>query len=95
MVERYPEGRCPEISELAAYLEGGLSEDKRRSIEEHAARMWENKYLPAVGPTRAGDQINVVHKLTGVLNELEHAHIYIQQLNDRIAVLEAELMKAD
>lgn len=62
------------------------------SIEEHASLMWENKFLPAVGPTRNG-QINMNAKLTGMLNELEHAHIYIEQLNDRIAALELMLQE--
>ena len=51
------------------------------SIEDHAALMWDNKYLPAVGPTRPGEPINVTLKLTRMLNELEHAHIYIEELN--------------
>ena len=42
--------------------------------------MWEKKYLPAVGPTKAGEPINVTVKLTRMLNELEMAHIYIAQL---------------
>lgn len=60
------------------------------TIEEHAAKMWETKYLPAVGPTQNGP-VNMNAKMTGMLNELEHAHIFIQRLNDRIAVLEAAL----
>jgi len=58
------------------------------SITEHAAAMWRNQYLPAVGSTLPGEPINVTQKLTGVLNELEHAHIYIEQLNQRLVVLE-------
>lgn len=46
------------------------------TIEEHAAEMWENSYLPAVGPTPDGPTaINVFRKTTGILNELEKAHI--------------------
>ena len=60
------------------------------SIEDHASAMWENKYLPAVGPTRNGP-VNMNVKLAGMLNELEHAHIYIEMLNDRIAALESRL----
>ena len=58
------------------------------SIEEHAAAMWEKKHLPAVGPTREGEPINVPVKLTRMLNELEKAHIYIEQLHKRISSLE-------
>lgn len=58
------------------------------SIEDHANAMWTNKYLPAIGPTRNGPT-NVNAKLTGMINELEHAHIYIDQLNSRVKELEA------
>ena len=34
------------------------------SIEDHAKIMWEKQYLPAVGPTKAGEPINVTVKLT-------------------------------
>jgi len=58
------------------------------SIEDHAASMWQNKYLPAVGPTGAGTPINVSERVLTMLNELEHAHIYIEQLNERVRYLE-------
>ena len=61
------------------------------AIEDHAAKMWDQKFLPAVGPTTNQTTFNLTHKVTGVINELEHAHIFIQQLNDRIKVLEAAL----
>ena len=64
------------------------------SIEEHAAQMWQNKYLPAVGPTGPDTPIDMTEKLLRMLNELEHAHIYIEQLNTRLSELEAELDKA-
>lgn len=54
------------------------------SIEEHAAFMWRNSYLKNVGPTPEGAPINVTEKVGGILNELEHAHIYIEQLNNQI-----------
>ncbi len=63
------------------------------SIEEHAEKMWADKHLPAVGPTGPSLAINVNEKMLRMLNELEHAHIYIEQLNDRIKVLEAEIEK--
>ena len=60
--------------------------------------MWENGHLPAVGPTLPGQPMNVSEKMGAVLNELEHAHIYIEELhaeqaaaNARIARLEAAL----
>lgn len=63
------------------------------SIEEHAALMWENKHLPAVGPTGPGIPINVTEKMLRMLNELEHAHIYIEQLHTRVAQLETHLIE--
>jgi hypothetical protein len=55
------------------------------SIEAHAAEMFTNRYLPAVGPTPDhGNRFNLSQKTTGMLNELEKAHIYIAQLNDRL-----------
>ena len=58
------------------------------SIEEHAASMWENRYLWGVGPTSPDQPYNVTEKTAGILHELEVAHIYIEQLNDRLALLE-------
>jgi hypothetical protein len=59
------------------------------SIEEHAAFMWENSYLPAVGPTQEGTtRISVFEKTTGMINELEKAHIYIEQLHGRLKLQE-------
>jgi hypothetical protein len=58
------------------------------SIEEHAAYMWENKHLPAVGPGRYAEDGRAIHELgesrAGILEELEKAHIYIDQLNDQL-----------
>lgn len=54
---------------------------KRRSILEHAELMWEKRHLPAVGPTIPGEPVNVTEKMASMLNELEHAHIYIEELH--------------
>ena len=54
------------------------------SIEEHAAQMWANSYLPAVGPTEPNAPMNVSEKTGRILNELEKAHIYIEQLNNEL-----------
>lgn len=61
----------------------------RLSVTDHAALMWENGHLPAVGPTLPGQPMNVSEKMGGILNELEHAHIYIEELNARLAAQEA------
>ena len=58
------------------------------SIEDHAKAMWENNYLPAVGPTAETGPMNLSQKIGGMLNELEKAHIYIEQLHKRIEDLE-------
>ncbi|WP_135507011.1 hypothetical protein [Roseovarius aestuariivivens] len=62
---------------------------ERLSIEEHAALMWEKGHLPAVGPTVPGAPMNVAEKLGNILNELEHAHIYIDDQQKQIAELTA------
>lgn len=58
------------------------------SIEDHAAYMWENRHLPAVGPGRYTEDGRAVHELgesrAGMLEELEKAHIYIDELNGRL-----------
>lgn len=68
------------------------------SIDEHAASMFANKYLPNVGATPENGPFNLSTKVGGILNELEHAHVYIDQLNtqlgekeERLATLEAEV----
>ena len=60
------------------------------SIEEHADMMFDKKYLPVVGPTQSGP-INLSDKVTGMLNELEKAHIYIAQVNAEKKQLQARL----
>jgi hypothetical protein len=62
----------------------------RPDLEQHAAAMWANKHLPAVGPTEAGQPVNLTQKTLGMLNELEMAHIYIEELNAKIAQLEKQ-----
>ncbi len=65
------------------------------SIADRAAMMYDLGYLPNVGPTAETGQYDLTTKVLGMLNELEHAHIYISQLNDRIAVLEERLQTQD
>jgi len=76
--------------------DGVFSPDfKIPTIEEHAAFMWENSYLPAVGPTPENGPINVTQKLGGILNELEKAHIYIEQLHGTLNELQQRLEKLE
>jgi len=69
------------------------------SIEEHAEYMWTNKHLPAVGAaTLRSDGSHAVDlgaRSQSMLEELEKAHIYIDQLNDTIEELRSELAKQD
>jgi hypothetical protein len=62
------------------------------SIEEHAALMWANSYLPAVGPTAPGAPMNVSEKTGRILNELEKAHIYIEQLHGSLLQSREEVL---
>ena len=52
------------------------------SIEEHAAQMFANSYLPQVGPTVPHAPMNISEKMGTMLNELEKAHIYIAQMQE-------------
>ncbi len=65
------------------------------TIGQHASQMWKNKHLPAVGPTPENGQINLSQKVGAMLNELEKAHIYIDQLHGRIEKLEKLAKKTD
>ncbi|WP_323769587.1 hypothetical protein [Antarctobacter sp.] len=60
-------------------------------ISARAEMMYDLGYLPNVGPTAEAGQYDLTKKLLGMLNELEHAHIYISQLNERIEMLETAL----
>jgi hypothetical protein len=65
------------------------------SIEEHAALMRANGFLPAVGPTKEGAPVNLSEKTGSMLNELEKAHIYIEQLQNRVTALERQLLNKE
>ena len=78
-------GPCDGVFDPAQY--------KVESIDEHARYMWENKYLWGVGPTPEGEPMNLTRKTAGILHELEKAHIYIEQLHNRLNELEARLVE--
>ncbi|MEZ5716348.1 MAG: hypothetical protein R3D85_15035 [Paracoccaceae bacterium] len=69
------------------------------SIEDHARDMRALGYLPNIGPTPEGAPIDVTDKLGRMLNELEHAHLYIAQLEqarrDDRARLDAQQRQID
>jgi hypothetical protein len=58
------------------------------SIEEHAAAMFANSYLPEIGPTVPHAPVNLSEQYGRVINELEKAHIYIAQQEARLTRLE-------
>jgi hypothetical protein len=61
------------------------------SIEDHAASMWQNKSLPAIGKGEYTEDglavINLTERSQKVIEELEKAHIYIEQLNAKLGEL--------
>ena len=63
------------------------------SIEQHAQAMFAAKHLPAVGPTKPLEPINLSERMGTMLNELEKAHIYISELNNEKRTLEAKVEK--
>jgi hypothetical protein len=61
------------------------------SIEDHAEAMWAKKHLPNVGPTLPNEPVDLSERYGLMLNELETAHIYIEQLHREKVELRAEL----
>ncbi len=59
------------------------------SIEEHAAFMWSNKHLTAIPKAQKDangqEVVEVGAHRKGIVEELEKAHIYIEQLHKRLA----------
>ena len=69
------------------------------SIEEHAAYMWKHRHLKAI-PGASVDEngqeiVEVGSHRKGIVEELEKAHIYIEQLQTRISQLEAAIEKLE
>lgn len=65
------------------------------SISDHAAYMWSNRHLPAIGAGQYDDNGDAVIEFgarsQGMLEELEKAHIYIEQLDLRLNELQARM----
>lgn len=73
-----------------------FNEDYRlESIEEHAQYMWENMHLKALPPIKKDENGQEIVEIgtyqKGILEELEKAHIYIEQLNEKIKTLESKI----
>ena len=69
------------------------------SIEEHASFMWQNKHLKAI-PKAAVDTdgqeiVEVGSHRKGIVEELEKAHIYIEQLLSKMKDMENRLVKLE
>ena len=93
-----------ELRTTGVFIEGGTPlpdfvfdpDYELESIEEHAAYMWEKRHLPAVGaatvsPETGRTRINVLAHSAGVLEEVEKAHVYIEQLHRRLERRRAEI----
>jgi hypothetical protein len=69
------------------------------SIEDHAAFMWANKHLPAVGERKVDEQgrevVEIGSRLRALLEELEKAHIYIADLNGKVSERDEKLVKLE
>jgi hypothetical protein len=68
-----------------------------KSIEDHAAFMWQNKHLPGLpkAPEGLRGKVNLVGHQMGILEELETAHIYIEQLHSTLAELAARVQQLE
>ena len=75
------------------------SDYELETIEEHAASMWKNKSLPAVGPGQYDEEGRAIIELgasrMSMLEELEKAHVYIEQINDEVKSLNDRLESKD
>lgn len=64
-------------------------------IKEHANFMWKNKHLKAIPKAKVDENgmeiVEVGSYRKGIVEELEKAHIYISQLEERLAKLEARI----
>ena len=70
---------------------------KIESIEDHATFMWKNRHLPGV-PARTVDSegreiVEIGARSRGILEELEKAHVYVSQLNERLTQKEESITK--
>jgi len=69
------------------------------SIDEHSEAMWRAKHLPAMPKAQKDENgheiVEIGSQSKGVVEELEKAHIYIEQLHKRITTLEERLAKLE
>lgn len=96
-----PQGKLDvngEIWQRGALLHADYVFDKNyelESIEEHAQFMWNNKHLEAIPKARVDDAgleiVAVGSHRKGIVEELEKAHIYIEQLHKHIQMLDKQM----
>jgi hypothetical protein len=64
------------------------SDYELESIEDHGTYMWENKHLKAIPQVEKDENgreiVEVGSHRKGIVEELEKAHIYIEQLHHEI-----------
>ncbi|MGB2807950.1 MAG: hypothetical protein WBC22_09425 [Sedimentisphaerales bacterium] len=69
------------------------------SIDKHSEFMWQNKHLPAIPKAMTDEKgreiVEVGAHRRGIVEELEKAHIYIDQLHKQNKLLEARLVKLE
>jgi hypothetical protein len=69
------------------------------SIEKHAEFMWQNKHLKAMPKATVDENGNEIVEVgahrKGIVEELEIAHIYIEQLQNQIRALEERLSRLE
>jgi len=67
------------------------------SIKEHSEAMWESRHLPKMTPATVNEHgqgvINVGERSQGMLEELEYAHVYIDQLHSSLQQLQDDMAK--
>ncbi|MFZ5964891.1 hypothetical protein ACOXXX_18255 [Thalassococcus sp. BH17M4-6] len=61
------------------------------TIAEQAAMMRDLKHLPNVGPTPEDGPFNITAMTGGMLNELEKAHLYIAELEERLTARDDDI----
>ena len=69
------------------------------SIEKHASSMWKNKHLPAMPKAKVDEQgleiVEIGAHRRGIVEELEKAHIYIEQLDEALKEKEARVAELE
>jgi len=65
------------------------------SIQDHAKMMWASSHLPKLTPAKVNERgqgvINVGERSQAMLEELEYAHIYIEQLHGNMQNLQQDM----